>query len=73
MKNVGFILLGATTLVLLAVVIFVVMGFSYGLVIPLICFGQLLLFFSVYKILREDYTTNKTFDDFYEDYPINRI
>jgi len=35
------------------------------------CVGQLLLIFTVYKVLVDDYTTNKTFGDFYEDYTPN--
>ncbi|TVZ25536.1 hypothetical protein JM83_0460 [Gillisia sp. Hel_I_86] len=72
MKNVGFMLLGATTLVLLAVTVLAALGFSYGWVFLLIFLGQVLLIFSVYKVLREYYTTDKTFDDFYEHYPIDR-
>ncbi|WP_262510974.1 hypothetical protein [Tenacibaculum gallaicum] len=34
--------------------------------------GQLLVVLMVYKVLRENYTTDKTFEDFYEDYPIGR-
>jgi hypothetical protein len=32
------------------------------------CIGQILLIITVYKVLTDDYTTTKTFEDFYEDY-----
>ena len=32
------------------------------------CFGQLIFLITVYRILTEKYTTNKTFEDLYEDY-----
>ncbi|CAN0602772.1 unnamed protein product, partial [Ectocarpus sp. 12 AP-2014] len=34
--------------------------------------GQVMIVFMVYRVLRDKYTTNKTFADFYEDHPIGR-
>ncbi len=59
-----------TTFVLITVVVFAAIGFPFNLVFYLIVFGQALLVFSVFKVLTDPYTTNKTFKDFYEDYPI---
>jgi uncharacterized membrane protein YqjE len=42
---------------------------SFSLVFFLVVLGQALLIFTVYKVLKDDYTTDKTFDDFYEDRP----
>ncbi|MBK5214340.1 MAG: hypothetical protein JJE55_11845 [Flavobacteriaceae bacterium] len=61
-----------TTFVLVTVAIFAAMGFPVNLVFYIIVFGQALLVFSVFKVLTDPYTTNKTFEDFYEDYPIER-
>lgn len=72
MKNTARFLLAATSLVLFTVVIFAVMNLSFGLIFFLTSFGQALLVFTVYKVLRDNYTTDKTFEDFYEDYPIGR-
>jgi hypothetical protein len=45
------------------------MNMPFGLVFFLVVFGQGLLIFTVYKVLTDDYTTDKTFEDFYEDRP----
>lgn len=72
MKNLGIPSLIATTLVLITLVIFSSLDFPYPWVFFLTVFGQVLLVFAVYKVLRDDYETDKTFADFYEDYPIGR-
>ena len=61
--------LAFTTLVLLTTVIFATMNFSFSWVFYLTLLGQGLLVYTVYKILRDDYETDKTFRDFYEDRP----
>ncbi|MGB8703703.1 MAG: hypothetical protein WCD31_01605 [Gillisia sp.] len=72
MKLTGVHFLVVTTAVLVILAILAQLGFSFSLVFYLTCFGQLLLLISVYKILTDDYSTDKTFDDFYEDHPIDR-
>jgi hypothetical protein len=32
--------------------------------------GQVFLLIMIYKVLKDNYPTTKTFDDFYEDHPI---
>ena len=59
-----------TTLLLVSLVIFGALGASYFWMFPLTVFGQFFLLLMVYRILTDDYTTDKTFDDFYEDRPI---
>ncbi|WP_317045949.1 hypothetical protein [Marixanthomonas spongiae] len=59
-----------TTMILLTVVVFSVMNFSFSWVFYLTVIGQILLVFSVYKVLTDAYSTDKTFKDFYEDHPI---
>ncbi len=68
MKSSGILFLTITTLILVALAIFSYLGFSFSLIYYLMLVGQAFLIFSVYKVLTDDYTTNKTFDDFYEDH-----
>jgi uncharacterized membrane protein YqjE len=70
MKLSAIPLLAITTLVLITVVVFSTMNFPFSWVFILTTLGQILLVISVYKVLRDDYTTDKTFEDFYEDRPI---
>ncbi|WP_299685157.1 hypothetical protein [uncultured Dokdonia sp.] len=59
--------LGAATFILFTVIVFVAMNLRFDWVFFLTVFGQLTLVFTVYKILNDDYKTDKTFEDFYED------
>jgi TRAP-type C4-dicarboxylate transport system permease small subunit len=61
-----------TTFALVTVAIFAAVGTPYNWVFYLTVFGQVLLVFSIFKILTDHYTTDKTFEDFYEDHPIGR-
>ena len=45
---------------------------SYNLIFYVTVGGQLLFIFTVYKILTDKYTTTKTFEDWYEDHPIEK-
>lgn len=69
MKGSAILFLSLTTLVLVTLVIFVSMNIPFSWVFYLTCLGQLLLVITVYKVLRDDYKTDKTFEDFYEDVP----
>tara|TARA_R100000541_G_scaffold51209_1_gene58568 strand:- start:1302 stop:1544 length:243 start_codon:yes stop_codon:yes gene_type:complete len=69
MKISAMTLLGLTTVLLLTVIIFTSMNLPFGWVFYTTCLGQLLLVFTVYKVLTDDYHTDKTFKDFYEDRP----
>ena len=35
--------------------------------------GQMFLAITVYKVLRDNYSTKKTFEDFYEDRPVQPL
>jgi hypothetical protein len=70
MKISAMLLLVLTSFILLTVVIFSAMNLSFGWVFLLTTFGQVLLVITVYRVLRDSYTTDKTFEDFYEDHPI---
>ena len=62
--------LAITTLILITVTIFAAMGMPFNWVFYTMVVGQGLLIFSVIKVLKDQYTTNKSFKDFYEDNPI---
>ena len=70
MKISGMSLVGFTTMVLVTLTIMVSMNFPFNWVFYMTVFGQALVVYMVYKVLTDDYETEKTFDDFYEDNPI---
>lgn len=72
MKHSAITYLATTTLILVTVTIFAAMGLPFSWVFYFTVIGQGFLVFSVLKVLKDDYTTDKTFEDFYEDYPIGR-
>jgi hypothetical protein len=57
-------------LLVLTALVYTNIGFSWVFILTVI--GQLLVVLMVYKVLKDHYTTDKTFEDFYEDYPIGR-
>jgi len=69
MKNSAIIFLSITSLLLLVIVIFTILNFPINWIFYGTCVGQALLVFTVVKILKDDYHTDKTFEDFYEDRP----
>ncbi|MDX8552155.1 hypothetical protein MK851_00755 [Tenacibaculum sp. 1B UA] len=69
--SVMFLVLFVTIFLLVLIALgFTNIGFGWMFVLTVI--GQLLVVLMVYKVLRDQYTTDKTFEDFYEDYPIGR-
>lgn len=61
-----------TTLLLVTVAVLVFYNVDYPIVFTAVLLGQAWWIFTVYKVLTDDYTTDKTFDDWYEDYPIGK-
>lgn len=61
-----------TTLLLVTVAVLVFYNVDYPIVLTAVLLGQAWWIFTVYKVLTDDYSTDKTFDDWYEDYPIGR-
>lgn len=61
-----------TSLILVTVAIFASMGVPFSWVFYLTMLGEIMLIFSVYKVLHDNYTTDKTFEDFYEDHPMDK-
>ena len=72
MKPSAMGLVAFTTLLLVLVTIIVSMDFSFNWVFYLTVLGQVMFVYMVYKVLTDTYSTNKTFEDFYEDNPIRR-
>lgn len=64
------VLLALTSLILFTIVLFVALDVDFSWVFYLTVVGQVLLVVMVYKVLTDNYQTNKTFDDFYEDRPM---
>lgn len=71
MKNSVMNYIGITTLVLVALVIMGFYNASFSLMFFTTVAGQILLLVTVYKVLTDDYSTDKTFDDWYEDHPVD--
>lgn len=61
-----------TTITLVLVTIMAAMNFSFNWVFYVTVLGQLLVVYMVYRVLTDDYKTDKTFKDFYEDNPIGQ-
>lgn len=61
-----------TTITLVIVTIMAAMNFSFNWVFYVTVLGQLMVVYMVYKVLTDDYKTEKTFKDFYEDHPIGQ-
>lgn len=59
-----------STFLLLSIIIMVSMNMPFNWVFYMTCLCELLVVFMVYKVLKDNYTTKKTFKDFYEDNPI---
>lgn len=72
MKDSALFWVGVTTLVLLTVTIMAAMNFPFNWVFYVTVLGQVMIVFMVYRVLKDNYTTKKSFADFYEDNPIGR-
>ncbi len=61
-----------TTIMLIMVTITVSMDVPYNWVFHVTCLGQVMVAVMVHKVLSDNYTTDKTFEDFHEVYPIGK-
>lgn len=61
-----------TTVLLVTVAVMVFFNLRFDLVFYTVLAGQAWWLLTVYKVLTDDYSTDKTFDDWYEDRPIGR-
>ena len=72
MKFNGIFYLIITTVILVTLTVMSYYDLSYSLIFFITIGGQLVFIFAVFKILTDKYTTDKTFDDWYEDEPIEK-
>ncbi|MDX1461830.1 MAG: hypothetical protein R3359_02145 [Marinirhabdus sp.] len=71
MKN-GIVWVVITTVLLVLIVVCSGLNIGFQWIFALVCIGQAALLYTVYRVLKSPYTTDKTFDDFYEDFPVDR-
>lgn len=69
MKLDGIFYVIISTILLLSITIMGVMDLPFNWVFYLTTIGQGVFLFAVYKVLTDDYDTEKTFDHWYEDKP----
>jgi len=55
----------ATTMVLISLTIMAAMNFPFNWIFYITVLGQIMLVYMVFKVLTDNYTTDKTFEDFY--------
>ena len=72
MKNSAMFWVANTTIVLVIVTIMAAMNFPFNWVFYITVLGQFMIVYMVYKVLTDDYVTEKSFKDYYEDHPIGR-
>lgn len=70
MKNTAMILVVISTVILFSLGVLAALDFPFKWMFYLTCIGQATWIYTVYKVLTDNYTTEKTFDDWYEDKPI---
>ena len=73
MKNSPFPYVIITTLLLVTITVMSAMDFPFNWVFYLTVIGQVAVVMMVYKVLTDNYTTDKTFEYFYEDRPIQPL
>lgn len=69
MKNIAIKLVWFTTLYLLVFTALSALGMAFPLMWGILLLGQLLVMYMVYKVLTDDYRTDKKFRDWYSDMP----
>lgn len=72
MKISAITLIVITTILLFTIALFAAVNLPFSLFFYLTMAGEILFIFTVFRVLRDDYKTDKTFSDFYEDHPIGR-
>ncbi|MCJ7465707.1 MAG: hypothetical protein MUO53_03325 [Maribacter sp.] len=70
MKLSAMFWVATTTIILIIGTIMAAMALPFNWVFYVTIIGQFAVVYMVYMVLTDSYTTTKTFDDFYEDYPI---
>lgn len=67
-----FFCIAVTTILMAAVAVMVFYNVRFDLILYTVLAGQAWWIFTVFRVLADKYTTNKTFDDWYEDHPIGK-
>ena len=70
MKSTAMFWVAMTTMVLITVTVMASMGFPFNWVFYITLLGQFMVVYMVYRVLTDNYNTDKTFEDFYEDHPL---
>ncbi|WP_439151914.1 hypothetical protein [Winogradskyella sp.] len=73
MKISPFVYIAITTVLLVTITIMCSLNFPFNWVFYLTVIGQVFVVIMVYEVLRDNYTTDKTFEHFYEDRPIEPL
>lgn len=69
-KDTSMLWVGVTTFMLLIVTLLASLNFRFSWVFFATLLGQGFLILMVMRVLQSPYSTDKTFEDFYEDHPI---
>lgn len=72
MKLSAMFFLALTTFILIGVTLMVAMDLAFTWVFFVTLIGQIFLVYTVYRVLTDNYKTEKTFEDWYEDQPIEK-
>ena len=67
-----FFCIAVTTILMAAVAVMVFYNIRFDVILFTVLFGQAWWIFTVFRVLGDRYTTDKTFDDWYEDHPIGK-
>ncbi|MDL5512600.1 hypothetical protein QSE00_12285 [Arenibacter sp. M-2] len=70
MKNTAMFWVAVTTLILITTGIMATMNLPFNWVFYICVLGQILLVYMVFRVLTDNYVTNRTFRDLYEDHPM---
>jgi len=73
MKTSPFVYIAITTLLLVTITVMSAMDFPFNWVFYLTVIGQIFVVVMVYKVLTDNYSTDKTFEHFYEDRPVEPL
>lgn len=70
MKTPVMFYVGVPTFILVVLTVMVEVNTAMAIVFYTMCLGQFFVLVMAYKVLKDKYSTDKTFDNFYEDRPL---
>ncbi|TRZ45252.1 hypothetical protein [Robertkochia solimangrovi] len=71
MKSSVIPLVVVVTAFLICFVFMIQLNLAFDLMFYMMVAGQILIIYMVYRVLTDNYTTTRNFDDWYEDHPMN--